>query len=100
MSHFLHTEADLDAALARLVEADPRLRDVLTAAGRPNLRRREAGFAGLCAIVVSQQLSTASAARSGAGLPPLSIRFSTSRSRVPAPTDSRASACRSRKSKP
>jgi DNA-3-methyladenine glycosylase II len=57
----LHTEADLDAALAQLIEADPRLRDVLTAAGRPNLRRREAGFAGLCAIVVSQQLSTASA---------------------------------------
>jgi len=57
----LHTEADLDAALAQLIEADTRLRDVLTAAGRPNLRRREAGFAGLCAIVVSQQLSTASA---------------------------------------
>jgi DNA-3-methyladenine glycosylase II len=57
----LHTEADLDAALAQLIEADPRLRDVLTAAGRPNLRRREAGFAGLCAIVCGQQLSTASA---------------------------------------
>jgi DNA-3-methyladenine glycosylase II len=61
MSHFLHSEADLDAALARLVETDPRLQSVLAAAGRPNLRRREAGFAGLCAIVVSQQLSTASA---------------------------------------
>jgi DNA-3-methyladenine glycosylase II len=61
MSHFLHSEADLDAALKRLVDADPRLRDMLAKAGRPNLRRREAGFAGLCAIVVSQQLSTASA---------------------------------------
>jgi DNA-3-methyladenine glycosylase II len=61
MSHFLHTEADLDAALKRLLAADPRLQAVLSAAGRPNLRRREAGFAGLCAIVVSQQLSTASA---------------------------------------
>jgi DNA-3-methyladenine glycosylase II len=30
-------------------------------AGRPTLRRRVAGFPGLCAIVVSQQLSTASA---------------------------------------
>jgi DNA-3-methyladenine glycosylase II len=62
MSHFLHTEADLDAALAKLVLADPRLAPVLAKAGRPALRRREGGFAGLCAIVVGQQLSTASAA--------------------------------------
>lgn len=60
-SHYLHTEADLDAALATLVLADPRLRPVLEKAGRPNLRRREAGFSGLCAIVCAQQLSTASA---------------------------------------
>ncbi len=61
-THFLHTEADLDAALAKLVKADPRLGAVLAKAGRPALRRREAGFAGLCAIVCGQQLSTASAA--------------------------------------
>ncbi|MBV6486460.1 MAG: hypothetical protein GHHEDOFH_00393 [Pseudorhodoplanes sp.] len=59
--HVLHTQSELDAALARLVLADPRLSAVLAKAGRPALRRREGGFAGLCAIVVSQQLSTASA---------------------------------------
>ncbi len=34
---------------------------VLARAGRPPLRRRPAGFAGLCAIMCAQQLSTASA---------------------------------------
>ena len=62
MSHFIHTEADLDTGLAALVAADPRMAGVLSTAGRPALRRREGGFAGLAAIVVSQQLSTASAA--------------------------------------
>lgn len=61
MSNVLHTQADLEAALKRLIEADGRLQAVLVTAGLPNLRRREAGFSGLCAIVVSQQLSTASA---------------------------------------
>ena len=61
MSQFLHSDADLDAALAHLTEADPRLQAVLAKAGRPALRRRAAGLPGLCAIVVSQQLSTASA---------------------------------------
>ncbi len=60
-AHFLHTDADLHKALKRLVKADPRLKPVLEKAGRPNLRRRPAGFPGLCAIVVSQQLSTSSA---------------------------------------
>jgi DNA-3-methyladenine glycosylase II len=57
----LHTEADLDAALAALVERDPRLAQALARAGRPPLRKRPDGFAGLAAIVVAQQLSTASA---------------------------------------
>jgi len=61
MTHFLHTDADLHKSLKRLVKADPRLAPVLEKAGRPNLRRRPAGFPGLCAIVVSQQLSTSSA---------------------------------------
>ncbi len=60
-SHFLHTDADLHEALERLVKADPRLKPVVAKAGRPSLRRRPAGFPGLCAIVVSQQLSTTSA---------------------------------------
>jgi DNA-3-methyladenine glycosylase II len=59
---FLHTETDLQAAVAVLVAQDPRLAPVLAKAGMPALRRREAGFAGLCAIVCGQQLSTASAA--------------------------------------
>jgi DNA-3-methyladenine glycosylase II len=60
--NFLHTDADLEQALRKLVKADPRLADVLALAGTPTLRRREAGFAGLAAIVCGQQLSTASAA--------------------------------------
>jgi DNA-3-methyladenine glycosylase II len=61
MSCYIHTEADLDSAIAGLIAADPRWRDALAAAGRPPLRRRPDGFAGLASIVVSQQLSTASA---------------------------------------
>ena len=62
MTHFLHTQADLEASLAQLILADPRLKPVAEKAGVFSLRRREAGFAGLCAIVCGQQLSTASAA--------------------------------------
>ena len=62
MTHFLHTESDLQAGLAQLIAADPRLVPVVEKAGAFALRRREAGFAGLCAIVCGQQLSTASAA--------------------------------------
>ena len=62
MTHFLHTEDDLQAGLAQLVTVDPRLKPVAEKAGAFNLRRREPGFPGLCAIVCGQQLSTASAA--------------------------------------
>ncbi len=62
MTHFLHTDADLQAGLAQLIGTDPRLAPVAEKAGAFSLRRREAGFAGLCAIVCGQQLSTASAA--------------------------------------
>jgi DNA-3-methyladenine glycosylase II len=61
MSHRIDTEADLDAALGALINADARFGAALTLAGRPSLRKRPDGFAGLAAIVVSQQLSTASA---------------------------------------
>ena len=60
-THFLHTDADLHKAIKLLVKADPRLKAVVDKAGLPSLRRRPAGFPGLCAIVVSQQLSTSSA---------------------------------------
>jgi DNA-3-methyladenine glycosylase II len=62
VTHFLHTDADLEAGLAQLVLADSRLQPVAQKAGAFSLRRREAGFAGLCAIVCGQQLSTAAAA--------------------------------------
>ena len=62
MTHFLHTQADLDAGLARLIAANPVLQPVAEKAGAFSLRRREGGYAGLCAIVCGQQLSTASAA--------------------------------------
>ncbi|HXZ23067.1 MAG TPA: DNA-3-methyladenine glycosylase 2 family protein [Pseudolabrys sp.] len=62
MTYFLHTDADLQAGLAQLIVSDPRLRSIADQAGAFSLRRREAGFRGLCAIVCGQQLSTASAA--------------------------------------
>ena len=61
MPSHIHTEADLDTALAALGKADPRFVALLAKAGRPPLRRRADGFAGLAAIIVAQQLSTASA---------------------------------------
>lgn len=61
MTSRIITEADLDVALAALIEADERFNHALSLAGRPPLRKRADGFAGLAAIVVSQQLSTASA---------------------------------------
>jgi DNA-3-methyladenine glycosylase II len=57
----IHTEADLDTALATLGKVDPRFVALVATAGRPPLRRRPHGFAALAAIVVGQQLSTASA---------------------------------------
>jgi DNA-3-methyladenine glycosylase II len=57
----IRTESDLDAALAALTQADPRFTPIIAEAGRPALRRRADGYAGLAAAVVSQQLSTASA---------------------------------------
>jgi DNA-3-methyladenine glycosylase II len=61
-ARFLNEERDLDVGLASVMQADARLRQLIEVAGRPALRRRPAGFPGLCAIICSQQLSTASAA--------------------------------------
>jgi len=58
----IHTETDLDDAIAALVALDPRWAPVVARTGRPPLRRREGGFAGLAHIIMGQQLSTASAA--------------------------------------
>jgi DNA-3-methyladenine glycosylase II len=57
----INTEADLKDAIARLLSLDARFDHIVALTGTPPLRRREGGFAGLISIVVSQQLSTASA---------------------------------------
>jgi DNA-3-methyladenine glycosylase II len=62
MTTHIHTESDLDAAIAALVVLDPRWAAVAERTGQPPLRRREGGFAGLAQIIVSQQVSVASAA--------------------------------------
>src|SRR3989440_11015982 len=62
MSADIHTESDLADAITALIALDPRWAPVVERAGRPPLRRREGGFAGLAQIIVSQQVSVASAA--------------------------------------
>jgi DNA-3-methyladenine glycosylase II len=58
----INTEADLDAGIVALIGRDARWGPVFARTGRPPLRRREGGFAGLAQIIVSQQVSVASAA--------------------------------------
>lgn len=62
MTTHINTEADLDTGIAALVALDPRWAPVLERGGRPPLRRRAGGYAGLAQIIVSQQVSVASAA--------------------------------------
>ena len=62
MTTHINTDADLDAGIAALIAADPRWSAIVARTGRPPLRRREGGFAGLAQIIVSQQVSVASAA--------------------------------------
>src|SRR5262249_1043719 len=62
MDHRIRSESELDTALAALVRLDARFGHALSTAGRPPLRKRPDGFAGLAQIVVAQQVSTASAA--------------------------------------
>jgi DNA-3-methyladenine glycosylase II len=62
MTRPIDTEQDLEDGLAALAALDRRFVDIRQRAGTPPLRRRPGGFAGLVSIVVSQQLSTASAA--------------------------------------
>jgi DNA-3-methyladenine glycosylase II len=62
MTTHINTEADLDTGIAALIALDPRWRAVLERGGRPPLRRRDGGYAGLAQIIVSQQVSVASAA--------------------------------------
>ncbi|KRE06227.1 hypothetical protein ASE63_24850 [Bosea sp. Root381] len=54
-------DADLEEGMAVLRALHPHWGAVIDRTGIPPLRRREGGFAGLAAIIVSQQLSVASA---------------------------------------
>ncbi|MEW5421531.1 DNA-3-methyladenine glycosylase [Amorphus sp. 3PC139-8] len=72
----IRTEADIAHGLEVLLATDPRLHAIAKIAGEVPLRLRAPGFEGLARIVVSQQLSVASAAaiwdRLTATLSPLS----------------------------
>jgi len=58
----IDSEAALADATARLLALDPQvIGRLLEGGGPPPLRRQEPGFAGLAAIIVSQQVSVASA---------------------------------------
>ena len=57
----IETETDVADGLAALAVIDPRLAAVVAAAGVVPLRRVAPGFASLVSIVVSQQVSRASA---------------------------------------
>ena len=57
----IETDADILRAVESLVALDPRLQPVRDRAGDIPLRRTEPGFASLVSIVISQQVSRASA---------------------------------------
>ena len=58
----IDSEEALSAGLEALRHLDPAMvSHILAVAGRPPLRRRDPGYEGLSAIIVSQQVSTASA---------------------------------------
>jgi DNA-3-methyladenine glycosylase II len=65
--------------IAALIAADPRWSAIVARTGRPPLRRREGGFAGLAQIIVSQQVSVASAAAIHGRLVRSAIRSTTTR---------------------
>jgi DNA-3-methyladenine glycosylase II len=54
-------DADLEEGMAALRRLHPDWETLIARVGLPPLRRREGGFSGLCAIIVGQQLSVASA---------------------------------------
>ena len=53
--------ADLEEGMAALAGLDPVWNRIIARTGIPPLRRRESGFSSLASIIVSQQLSVASA---------------------------------------
>lgn len=61
MTRRIDTLSDINDGLAQLAMIEPRFTSLIATAGDIPLRRNEAGFAGLCRIIVSQQVSVASA---------------------------------------
>jgi DNA-3-methyladenine glycosylase II len=57
----IETLDDITEGLRELARIDPRLAPVIGRAGEVPLRRTPAGFASLCSIIISQQVSRASA---------------------------------------
>src|SRR5690606_16388720 len=57
----IDTDQDIAEGLEALVRLDPRLVDVVARAGHVPLRRVQPGFPALVSIIVSQQVSRASA---------------------------------------
>ncbi|HKH33890.1 MAG TPA: DNA-3-methyladenine glycosylase 2 family protein, partial [Beijerinckiaceae bacterium] len=62
MSTILDSQAVLERGARALARRDPILRRIMRQGATPPLRKREPGVEGLARIIVSQQLSTASAA--------------------------------------
>lgn len=57
----ISSTADLEEGMAALAALDPAWAQIIARTGIPPLRRRESGFLSLASIIVSQQLSVASA---------------------------------------
>ena len=95
MTHFLHTQADLEAALAQLILADPRLAPVAEKAGAFCL----APARGRLCRPVRHRLRAAAVDRERGGHPQPAVRrlrsvSITTRCAARAPTSSSGSACR------
>ena len=61
MATILDSDAALERGVRALVGQDPAMKRLVALGARPPLRKRDPGFEGLAGIIVSQQLSTASA---------------------------------------
>ena len=61
MADIIDCEETLRRAIAALAAADPAMAAIVATVPPPPLRRTDPGFHGLASIIVSQQLSTASA---------------------------------------
>lgn len=61
MTNIIESQHDLEHGIAALSKTEPRFADIVRRTGLPPLRRRAEPLAGLLHIIVSQQLSKASA---------------------------------------